>query len=495
MNARPLVFGSLLLLLAVGGPVDAQIVLSQDFDSGSLDVAATIVTGTTVALAPRETWIHPTWDEFYRWVHFKANGVNQLTPEFRIDEQNFLGSLSGHRYVYSYDQTAWHFFDHGDVIGDEYVFRNDAPFTSDEVSIAYGIPYPVSRTAHRVAEYQTSAYVTPTVSASASLVIGQSPGGTDELGRSIPQHDLYAFQVTDPTATGPKQKIVIATGSHAGETPAHFALEGFVDFLLGPSLEAAQLRGQAEFFVYPQVNPDGRYAGYYRSSVENPDKDPNRFYDNPAGFTDLSQVVAAMVSDTGGDVDYVFDLHSWFGPWSDENFVFTHPDLVNSTFLQQLQLVEPEFEVSASFGQPGMLRIWGSDSNGLNAEYGYTAEIGAHPGRNVDRLLEYGENLARALLGSVGTRERCDLNFDGDCDGSDLDLLTAQGDLLAGVPVTDIKFDLDDNGWVDGDDLMAWLANAPQGQFPTYLLGDVNLDGTVDGLDFVIWNDAKFTSG
>ncbi len=62
----------------------------------------------------------------------------------------------------------------------------------------------------------------------------------------------------------------------------------------------------------------------------------------------------------------------------------------------------------------------------------------------------------------------------------------------------DADFDLTGDGSVDSNDLSAWLFEAGEtnlGSGRSYLLGDANLDGTVDGPDFLIWNDNKFTTG
>ena len=61
---------------------------------------------------------------------------------------------------------------------------------------------------------------------------------------------------------------MLVGGVHANETLGNFTLEGLVDFLVSDDLEAAQLRRYAEFYVYPMANPDGRYAGYNRSTVQ-----------------------------------------------------------------------------------------------------------------------------------------------------------------------------------------------------------------------------------
>lgn len=472
------------------------ITLFQDFDSGSLDVAASQVSGSQIILAPRKTWTEPGREDDYRWVYFRASDVHGLNPEFRIDATSFLGSLDQHRYVYSDDQTNWHYFDDAEFLGNDYVFQNNTAFTSNDVYVAYGIPYPVSRTNQLVTTAISSPYVAPTISGDSQFILGQTAGGFDELGRVISPHDLQAFHITDPLANGPKLKVLAAAGAHSAETAGNFALEGMVSFLLSDHPIAANLRSQIDFFVYPQVNPDGRYAGYYRSSVENPSLDYNRYYDNPTGFTDLSIITNAMMADTGGDIDYLLDFHSWWGPWTSDDFVFTRGDLVDSPLMQALSAYQPPLDVVSSDGQPGMLRIWGMSAAGLDAEFAYTPEIGFHPGSTIEDWNLYGENFARALSDVLGQLASCDLDADGLCDVTDADLLTVAGDLTVGVSAAGRpRFDLDTDGDVDFHDLLAWLTAAADenGFTEPYRLGDTDLDGVVDASDFIRWNENKFS--
>ena len=87
--------------------------------------------------------------------------------------------------------------------------------------------------------------------------------------------------------------------------------------------------------------------------------------------------------------------------------------------------------------------------------------------------------------------------MDGDCDLVDIDMLSVE----SGMGTNDLSFDLTNDGLVDRDDLQLWLVEAgarPENVALTdgnpFLEGDANLDGAVDGLDFIAWNDAKFTS-
>ena len=100
------------------------------------------------------------------------------------------------------------------------------------------------------------------------------------------------------------------------------------------------------------------------------------------------------------------------------------------------------------------------------------------------------------LDGSPGTGATVidpDFNDDGFVDGIDIDML--QENLING-PQDPTTFDLTGDGFVTIADRDEWLAQAGAVNLPSgnaYLLGDANLDGNVDGQDFVVWNNNKFT--
>ncbi len=86
-----------------------------------------------------------------------------------------------------------------------------------------------------------------------------------------------------------------------------------------------------------------------------------------------------------------------------------------------------------------------------------------------------------------------DFNDDGIYDLVDIDALVAA---IAAV-THDPAFDLTGDGLVNLTDRDAWLAEAGSVNLASgnaYLLGDANLDGFVDGLDFIAWNSHKFTA-
>ena len=87
-----------------------------------------------------------------------------------------------------------------------------------------------------------------------------------------------------------------------------------------------------------------------------------------------------------------------------------------------------------------------------------------------------------------------DFNDDGMINGADIDMLTLD---IASMTNDVASFDLNGDGSVTYADVIQWLDDAGEANLPSmnpYLVGDSNLDGRVDGQDFVDWNDHKFTN-
>ena len=88
-----------------------------------------------------------------------------------------------------------------------------------------------------------------------------------------------------------------------------------------------------------------------------------------------------------------------------------------------------------------------------------------------------------------------DFTDDGVYDCQEIDLLTMQ--IVSGAGDLLYLFDLTGDGIVDHSDLTAWLEEAGAMNLASedpYLVGDANLDGIVDGHDFIEWNSHKFTN-
>ncbi|MGI9429892.1 MAG: M14-type cytosolic carboxypeptidase [Bythopirellula sp.] len=394
----------------------AQITLDFDFDHGSLDAANSSVNGSMVQLAGRDNFNSGDW----KWLYFSADNVNGMTPTFQIDDDFATGgsNLNNHEMVYSYDQQTWQFFDNNNRSSGQntFTFSNNTAFTQNQVYVAYGLPYSYGRMTSHTSQLVSSPWVSPTGSGNSSLVIGQSPGGTDDLGRAIAARDMFGYKITDSSVTGPKQKIAVISGVHSNETLGNYTLEGLVNFLTGDDFEAAQLRRQAEFYVYPMANPDGRFAGYNRSTVQQESDDPNRFWDSPLyGFmSDIKEVGDALLADTGGDVDYFIDFHSTV-VGKDGHYAFVHPDFQSDPFWLNLLQLDPSVSTRNASLVSLTAAKFGRDE--LNAEFSITFETQFIGGENIDRFHDLGNDVGLAF--NQVFRVFADLNFDGQLDEQD----------------------------------------------------------------------------
>lgn len=450
-----------LLSLAFTVNAKAQITLNGDFDHGSLDESNSSVTGSTVQLAGRDNFNPGDW----KWLYFSAAGVSGQTLTFEIDDDFVTGgsNLNNHEMVYSYNQDDWFFFDNNarNAGSDLYSFSNNSPFTSNEVFVAYGLPYSFSRSVSHTNSLIANPWVSPTVTGGTDFVVGQSPGGVDDIGRVIPQQDLYGYKISDPSSTLSKSKIVLVGGVHSNETLGNHTLEAMVDYLASDDLGAAILRQRAEFYVYPMVNPDGRIAGYNRSTVEQPNLDPNRFWASPnyGNQTEIEAIAEAIIADTGGDTDFFIDFHSTVQDGS-SHFGFVDIDRnfhLNPVWQQFLSLETTIQTVDASLINDTSARFGLIE---LDARFTMTFETRFIAGENEDRFVTLGQNFGQAFA-DIFASLTGDLNLDGDIDGGDWLLLSA-------------------NAQTDLSSLSS---------FDAYAAGDINGDGFNDVLDFILFKD------
>lgn len=426
----------------------AAIQLEWDFDHGALNEATTSITDTVVVLGAR-TDIFAS-----RWIYVCASGVQGLNPEFRISNSSIAGSTLNniHRYVYSYDQQNWQFFDNGENSNGFYRFSNNSPFTQDVVWLAYGLPYPWAATEAHMDKVTLSPWVSPSPSADPNFVLGLSNDGTlTDLGRSVPRLPVYGYLISDPTP-GPREIVVITTGNHPNETTGSYTFEGMIDFILSDDPRAARMRELADFYVYPNSNPDGRWAGHARTSVENPNVDHNRDWDDPTGYTELTILTNAMKADTNSQADWFFDFHAFNNPTDIACYIYA--EQISSDFVVGLTAYEPTMDIlfgSSPPDSPGVARHWANSAAGLNAPYTFTPESGFIPGWQPSRYelqgRHYALGLYEALVNNscVGPPPQTELifedNFDDGFAADDWDLFTSSSDHTA-----DFAFDYSSQG-------------------------------------------------
>ncbi|MCK4628041.1 MAG: hypothetical protein KAT56_03500 [Sedimentisphaerales bacterium] len=283
--------------------------------------------------------------------------------------------------------------------------------------IGYGqdyLDYTPARTEAHTEWASQSPYVTPTPSCDSGLaldpgssladfVVGVSAGHVSDP--YVPQHNLYAYKITDPDSTGPKKIVVFQTGNHNTEQPGSWSFQGLEDFLLSPDPRAGWLRRHCEFYVYPLVNPDGRYTATGRGNPEMTDEgfgsDHNRVWDRQdEGLSTIDALTHAMQDDTGQNVDYYFDFHSC--PGCTTNYFCVTTDLIDCPFVQAMIDLDVGISTAESSGLPGMGRIWGMTAEGLNAQFAFTPETGHQcPGIDLKYCTDLGKYYGIALYNTL----------------------------------------------------------------------------------------------
>ncbi|CAM9151585.1 unnamed protein product, partial [Phaeothamnion confervicola] len=136
------------------------------------------------------------------------------------------------------------------------------------------------------------------------------------LCRTLAGNHVDCLTITSPGDEGQRPGpqadpgVVLSARVHPGETNASWMMKGILDFLTGPSLEAAALRDRFVFKIVPMLNPDGVVCGNYRCSLAGADL--NRQYTDPRRDVcpevhGLRQMVAGLAATR--DVALYVDLH------------------------------------------------------------------------------------------------------------------------------------------------------------------------------------------
>ena len=428
----------------------------------------------------------------WRWLHFRADNVLGEQPTFRISA-NFAGGanrLANHRMVYSYDNQTWQFFDDNRVTpANRYEFSNEMPFSDDTVYVAYAFPYSYDASVLHTANTLATPWAEPTLSANTEGVIGQSPGGIDDLGRTVLSRDLFGYRITNPATDRldqAKRKVVIASGLHANETLGTHTFEGLINWLVSSDPRAIRLRNVAEFYAYPILNPDGRFAGNNRSTVETVGRDPNGFWSPSLWATheDIRVSGEAMIADTKstlGDTDVFIDFHSTIPAFPNDDFGFLEFEQGDhqSDFWVELKRLQPNVRDVDSTSTTWTTANFSESFLNAAVDITFETQFG------FDRPLEYyhtlGENFGIAFHNAWVGRPLCDFDESESCDIADVDQLIsaiARGE-------EDIAYDLTGDGQLTLADRDEWLllAAADGGLTRRFSNGDTNLDGLVNAID------------
>jgi murein tripeptide amidase MpaA len=218
--------------------------ISSSFDSGSIEIIDATDSRDIHLAILRD---HPS--EWFQWFHFRASGVMDEPCKFTIDRANETAFPEGwehYNVCASYDRDNW--FRVPSTYDGESLSWNITP-ELDSIYFAYFVPYSMERHLDLIAECSTSPLVKSHV-----------------LGHTLDGQDLDMLEVGHG-AEGRKAVWFIAR-QHPGESMSEWWMEGALERLLDEDDPVARkLLEKAQFYIIPNMNPDGSRRGQLRTNA------------------------------------------------------------------------------------------------------------------------------------------------------------------------------------------------------------------------------------
>ena len=257
--------------------------ITANFDAGNIDVIS-LEDKKNIQLAIRPD----VGDEFFQWFNFRLTGQVGEQYVFNIvnaGQASYLEGWENYQAVASYDREHWLRLPTSYKDGKLTIV---AELECDTIQIAYFAPYSYERHQDLLATVQTHPLVT-----------------LEHLGETLDKRDLTLVKVGDGDAK--KRNIWITARQHPGETMAEWLVEGLLYSLLNSDNATAKLLlEKANFYIVPNMNPDGSVRGHLRTNAVGTNL--NREWLNPSleKSPEVFHVINKMEA-TG--VDLFYDVH------------------------------------------------------------------------------------------------------------------------------------------------------------------------------------------
>ncbi len=326
--------------------------ISSGFDSGNIEVLD-LSSPHDIQLSIRKD----NQSDFFQWFHFRVQGAagEELTMRLvNADQAAYVDGWPGYRAVASYDRQYWFrvptSFEQGELV------INHTP-EQNSVYFAYFAPYSFEQHLDLIAFAQQSPLCDV-------FDLGQTLDGRDLNLLKISKTDQGEAERVSAEKTGSeksdsdkgktKKNIWITARQHPGESMAEWCAEGFIERLLDTEDALAQsLLEQADFYIVPNMNPDGSVRGHLRTNACGANL--NREWEVPTMERSPEvYLVRQAMSETG--VDLYLDLHG------DEalpcNFIAGQegaPHLSDEIFQQEecfkqdLAQINPDFQLERGY--------------------------------------------------------------------------------------------------------------------------------------------------
>jgi len=257
--------------------------ISANFDAGNIEVInAEDQTNIQLAIRP------DVGGEFFQWFNFRLSG--EVGEQYVLNITNagkasYLAGWEDYQAVASYDREYWFRLPTSYKDGKLTI---TAELACESIQIAYFAPYSYERHQDLLAAVQ--------VHPLACL---------EHLGETLDKRDLTLVKVGDGDSK--KRSIWITARQHPGETMAEWLVEGLLNSLLDEDNATAKLLlEKANFYIVPNMNPDGSVRGHLRTNAVGTNL--NREWANPSleKSPEVFHVINKM-EETG--VDLFYDVH------------------------------------------------------------------------------------------------------------------------------------------------------------------------------------------
>lgn len=259
--------------------------ISQNFDAGNIEVVS-CATPADIQLRIRKD----ANSDFYQWFYFRLTGAKSTPCTLKIlnaAAAAYPPGFENYQVVYSYDRQEWLRHPTRLAAG---VLSFDFTPTRDAVYFAYFAPYSMERHHDLIARSLLSTRCTHSL-----------------LGQTLDGQDMDLLQIAMPDGAANKKNCWIIARQHPGETMAEWWMEGCIEALLDEQRpESAQLLRDCNFYLVPNMNPDGSRRGHLRTNAAG--RNLNREWAEPSmqASPEVFLVKQAM-QDTG--VDFLLDVH------------------------------------------------------------------------------------------------------------------------------------------------------------------------------------------
>ena len=130
---------------------------------------------------------------------------------------------------------------------------------------------------------------------------------TDTIGLSTNGRPLVAMDISE---TEEPNTILVLCRQHPPEVPGQFAMESFIETIVGNSTLAAQFRSKFKILVLPLINPDGVDNGHWRHNAKGVDLNRDWRYVQQGEIITITNFIKNWVNDKKLRVWFGLDFHA-----------------------------------------------------------------------------------------------------------------------------------------------------------------------------------------